>query len=102
MFFENAAKRVKLPRERLNIYWDPQLIQYLDTHCAKDPNGISGWVMADVNDDLSNKEKWWQDAAKRPRTDDNWMIVSNPGKGSWEGPLPANIQATLDIIKKYE
>jgi len=40
----------------------------------------------------------WKTAMSRPRQSTPWLIVSNPGKGGFEGPLPNSIDATKQVI----
>lgn len=43
-------------------------------------------------------EEPWKTAMGRPRQSTPWLIVSNPGKGGFEGPLPSTIDATKQVI----
>ena len=43
-------------------------------------------------------EEPWKTAMGRPRESTPWLIVSNPGKGGFEGPLPSTIDATKQVI----
>lgn len=49
----------------------------------------------------ANDQKWVQDAFARPRSSIPWILISNPSKGGFEGPLPQTPQAVADLITKY-
>jgi len=92
----------KIPYDQELALGDKDLITYLNSHCAKGPDGKTPerrlWE-ASVQG-VENESKVWQDAFKRPRTASPWIIVSN-GKTGFEGPLPKNSADTLALIKKY-
>lgn len=50
--------------------------------------------------DIGNDKQWVKDVLKRPRASTPWVIVSN-GKTGYEGPLPANLDAMMALLKKY-
>lgn len=54
------------------------------------------------DDDPSIADEPWKSAMARPRTSLPWIIVSNPGKGGFEGPLPGSIDETLALIGRFE
>lgn len=54
------------------------------------------------DDDPTITEEPWKSAMARPRTSLPWIIVSNPGKGGFEGPLPGSIDETLALIGRFE
>lgn len=41
----------------------------------------------------------WKTAMARPRQSTPWLIVSNPGKGGFEGPVPGGENAIEDTLK---
>lgn len=54
------------------------------------------------DDDPTITEEPWKSAMARPRNSLPWIIVSNPGKGGFEGPLPGSIDETLALIGRFE
>lgn len=74
---------------------------YLNKTCPIGPDGTKAeWRMWPSNVDTSQESKLWQDAYKRPRTGDFWVIVSN-GKTGFEGVLPQTKDDMLALLKKY-
>lgn len=72
---------------------------YLDAKCAK-VGGTPEYRIYDKDIDVSRDAKTWQDAMRRTRTQTPWIIISN-GKTGFEGPLPSDVPATLELLKKY-
>ncbi len=76
--------------------------KYLLDKCPIGPDGKTKecriWP---TNVIATGESKLWQDALARKRTADDWVIISNPGKGGYEGPLPADETAMLALLKKY-
>jgi hypothetical protein len=72
----------------------------------KTPVGEDGktheWRIYDKDADTSGVPKVWQDAMKRERKSVPWLLISNPGKGGYEGPLPESPDKFLELVKKYE
>lgn len=102
LIVEETANRSKLPAAQSAILTSAQVTDYLDEHCAKEKNGSPAWRVFDKDTDLINEAKFWQDAMQRKRDSLPWIIVSkSPGRG-FEGPLPANVTNTLELLKKYE
>lgn len=50
--------------------------------------------------DASKDAQWVQDALKRPRTGTPWIVISN-GQTGYEGPVPANLDDLMALLKKY-
>lgn len=83
---------------------------YLNSKCPKIGN-TPQYRIYDKDIDTTNESKLWQDAVKRakgmnasrvhtPATAWPWIIVST-GKGGFEGPLPATMEETLALLKKF-
>lgn len=74
---------------------------YLNAKCPVGPDGKTReWRMYDADADLSGEAKTWQDALKLPRTGLPWVYVGN-GTAGYSGPLPADADAMLALLKKY-
>lgn len=102
LIVEETANRSKLPAEQSAILTSGSIQDYLNAHCAKEDSGKPAWRILDKDTDTANEAKFWQDAMSRPHPELPWIIVSrSPGRG-WEGKLPVNTDATLELLKKYE
>lgn len=98
-----SAELSKLPPAQLAAFYSASVRQYLNSHCVIGRDGKTReWRMWDQDVDASNESQVWQDALKRKPSRDKlpWVIVSN-GKSGYEGPMPANPDAFLDLLKKY-
>jgi hypothetical protein len=60
-----------------------------------------GGQFRQYDDDPPIADPLWSAARSRPRTSLPWIIVSN-GTGGFEGPLPASIDDTLALIRRFE
>ncbi len=103
LIVENSRERANLKPEQLGILFDKKFRDYLDSKCVDDAEaGRKAWNIWTEKTDVSSIPKKWQDAMKRDRKSMPWIIVSNPSKGGFEGPLPENVDKTIELIKKYE
>ena len=101
LIVEDIKQRIKLPPEQLDILFNKKVREYLNTKCVADKDGKTrAWRIWPQDVDASSESKTWQDAMKRKRTTTPWIIVSD-GKKGYEGPLPKDVDATLELLKKY-
>jgi hypothetical protein len=96
-----SAELSKLPPAQATVLYSPEVRGYLDTHCAKGPDGKTPeWRVWDQNVPTGAEAKAWQDAMARKRDRLPWLVVGN-GKAGFEGPLPATVDETLMLLKLY-
>lgn len=103
IIFETEDK-AKLPPGQFDIIYGLEMRTWLKANCAADPqtgDQKAYWIV-DKDESLSQLDKKWQDAAKRPRQEIPWLIISNRGKGGYEGPLPADAGAAIKLMEKYK
>jgi hypothetical protein len=97
----DAAKLSTLTAQQQGAIFSKDVRDYLRANCPKGTDGVTPeWRMWPADVDTTGESKLWQDAFKRPRAGDFWVIVSN-GVTGYEGPLPANSADMLALIKKY-
>lgn len=82
------------------ILYGKTVRDYLDTHCTKEVDGGPGYRIWDANQVVAGDSDVWVKAFNRPRSSNKWLIVSN-GTTGYEGPLPANKDEFLALVKKY-
>lgn len=91
----------KIPPAQLSILTSTEIRSYLNRKCVVGPDGTTTeYRIWDKDVDTVNESKIWQEAMKRPRKSIPWILISD-GKKGFEGPLPATIKETLDLLKKY-
>lgn len=91
----------KLPPKQSNQIYSKALREWLTQKCVTDTDNPKGaWRIWDKDVDASGEAKPWQDALKRDRKSVPWLIISN-GKAGYEGPLPADAESTLALLKKH-
>jgi hypothetical protein len=103
LIIEDATARSKLPAPQLNILFDKSIRDYLDAKCVIGTDGKTHeWRIWDAGVDARAEGGVWPDALKRQPSRDKlpWVIIST-GKGGYEGPLPADVPKTLELLKKY-
>lgn len=84
-----------------SIVFGKRVRDYLTSHCVKGDDGKTPEArIFDKDIDASSDSALWQDAMKRPRTAIPWILIST-GKTGFEGPLPATVDETLALLKKY-
>ena len=62
----------------------------------------AGGQFRQYDEDQPLADPVWQAALSRPRAAVPWIVVSNGEKGGTEQPLPASIEETLALIRRYE
>lgn len=98
---EDASDFNDLSKEQREIFYSAEIRNYLNAKCVKGPdNKTAEWRIVDPNAEYSTDEQRWKDAANRKRGELPWIIISDGQKG-FEGPLPANVEETLKLLKKY-
>lgn len=90
----------KLTPTQSSIIFGEKVRSYLREKAVKGPMNTPEFRVFDKDADLTAEAKHWQDAIRRPRTSLPWLIISN-GTYGYEGPLPASIEETLTLLKKF-
>jgi hypothetical protein len=99
-----SADLSKLPAKQATVLTSQAVRDYLNAHCPKGPDGRTAeWRIWDANVDVSRESAAWQAAFKRPRAALPSLLLSNPKTGQvyYEGPLPATVDESLNLLKKY-
>lgn len=103
IIIEDKEKLSLLPAQQLSIRTSKVFRDYLDANCVTEPDGkTKGYRIWDFKTDASADLKVWRDALARPRTSMPWLIVSNPPMAGYEGPLPANVDDTITLLRKVK
>jgi hypothetical protein len=96
-----SAELSKLPPAQTNCLYAKNVRDFLNANCATGADGKTReWRIWDKDVDAAQESAVWQSAMKRPRASVPWVLVSN-GKTGYEGPLPADPEALLTLLKKY-
>lgn len=96
--FESGAQHTAAQN---TIFYGKRVRDWLDTNCVAGPDGKTRqYRIWDQDTDGYSDSKLWGDAMKRKRTALPWVIVSN-GVTGFEGPLPADADSFLELVKKY-
>lgn len=103
LIVEDEKNRAKLPPSQLSVLESKVIRDYLKEKCAKDDSDDGkAYRIWPNNIDPSAEHKSWQDAYKRPMKSYPWIIISDGTKKTgFEGPLPKNVEETLNLLKKY-
>jgi hypothetical protein len=84
-----------LSRDQLTVIYSSELRGWFTDHNAE-------WKVWDDDMDTQHEPAKWKAAMQLPRESLPWLIVSRKGKANFSGPLPANLGATMDVLRKYE
>lgn len=95
LIVEEVDDRRSLSRDQLAVLTSSTLRGWFTDHKA-------AWKVWDQHMDTTHEPEKWQAAMKLPRASLPWLIVSCKGKSNFSGPLPATIDATMDVLRKYE
>ena len=92
-----TAELGRLTGAQRAILTSTKVREYLAAKCAKDGTQPAFRV---YDKDVVPELPWLKDAFKRPRSSLPWIVVSD-GKTGYEGVLPADVDATLELLRKY-
>ena len=95
LIVEEVDDRRSLSRDQLAVLTSSALRGWFTDHKAE-------WHVWDKDFDASHEPENWQAALKIPRESLPWLIVSRKGKPNYSGPLPATVDATLEVLRRYE
>lgn len=102
--FESGPDANPLPKQAV-IVNSKTLRDYLKGVCVREELSLykAGFRMWDQDQDPKGDpyEKVWSAAMARKRASVPWICISN-GVAGFEGPLPASVTDTINLIKKYE
>lgn len=91
----------KVPAAQSAIFSSGVVRDYLNTHCLAGTDGkTSEYRVWNENVQIVGESDLWKTAMGRPRKSLPWIIV-NYGTGLFEGPLPATVDDTLTLLKRY-
>lgn len=96
-----TAELSKLPRGQEAILYDASIRAYLkkQTRTNKD-NPQGSFRIWDKDVDASSEAKGWQELLGRPRSTIPWLILANDAGIVFEGPLPADVKTTLNLLEQ--
>ncbi len=94
--YESATK---LPAAQAAIFNAKEIRDYLNLRCVE-VAGKKEFRFWDKDISTANVSPFWQAAMSRPRTSVPWIVISN-GVNGFEGPLPANVAATMALLKQF-
>lgn len=101
LIVEDIKGRDKLPPAQLAVLFDKKVRDYLQAKCVTESDQKTrAWRIWPQDVDCTGEQKLWQDAMKRKRAQVPWIVISD-GKKGYEGPLPENVEKTLDLLMKY-
>lgn len=101
MIVYDSSAGVTLPAAQVAVFTSADVRTYANRKCALGADGVTKEfrVFASTQD-VSGESKVWRDAMNLKRASLPWIVVST-GKTGYSGPLPKDVNATLDLLKKY-
>lgn len=89
------------------VLFSAKVRDHLDRVCANE-NGWPGYRIYDPTQTVANDFQVWRDVMVRVTTGATkhkelpWLVISNPGKGGYEGPVPEGAAKFLELLKRFE
>jgi hypothetical protein len=98
--FESKDLTKYTPAQKSILYGDT-IRSYLTAKCAKGTDGVTPEArFFDKDQNVANESPVWQEAMKRTRGQLPWILISTGTEG-FEGPLPATVEETMTLLKRY-
>lgn len=90
-----------MPPEQAAILTSQPVRQYLAEHCATGPGGQPAFRFLDDDADVTRLADDWQQVFARARGKPlPWIVIANE-TATFEGELPANADALLELLRRY-
>lgn len=97
----DAATETSLPAAQQAVLYAKAVRDYLDAKCPAGPDGKTReWRIYPATTDVSAEGKVWAAAMGVKRAALPWVVISD-GKTGFSGALPATVDDTLALLKKY-
>jgi hypothetical protein len=96
-----TADLPKMPAAQRALLFDAKVRAALKDRTDKAGPDQRGWNIWDKDTDVSQTAPFWQSAMKRPRAAVPFVHLFKGDKPVYEGPLPADAAAMLDLINKH-
>lgn len=98
LFVLESKDLALLPSAQNQMLSSKAVTDYLNSHCVKE-NGHPEWRRYDPS--TEGETEVWKAAMARPRASVPWIVIGNGKDSGYEGPLPANKDALLTLLKTY-
>lgn len=95
-----SADLTKLPAKQQLILGSKRVADYLNEKCVKVGNHPE-WRIFDKDRNMKNESDVWRKAMELPRNSVPWIVIGNGVDEGHAGPLPATVDDTLLLLKKY-
>ena len=96
-----TADLSKMPRPQHAVLFSKAVRDYLNAKCAKEPDGWAAYRIYDKDADTSKEPRGWGALLARPRSALPWLVVADGDAVLHEAPLPADVESTLALLKKF-
>jgi hypothetical protein len=97
-----SSEESKMPRAQDAILYDASVRAALKARTLTDKDNPGGaFRIWDQGVDATADGKAWVDLMAKPRASLPWIILANDAGVVFEGPLPADVPATLALLAKY-
>jgi hypothetical protein len=98
-----TADLSKMARPQHAVLFAKSVRDHLQAKTSLEPDGKTrAWRIFDKDVDASTDSRGWKELLARPRASTPWIILTD-GAGAviHEGPLPADVNATLELLKRF-
>lgn len=98
-----TADLSKLPRAQHAVLFSKAIRDYLNAKCVLEADGKTrGWRIFDKDVDATGDTRGWAELLRRPRQSVPWLVLTDAaGAVLHEGPLPADVEQTLTLLRKW-
>lgn len=92
----------KMPTAQQSVLYAATVRAYLKANTLTDKDNPTGaWRIWDKDVDASAESATWQSMLKRERKSVPWVVIAGDKGVAFEGPLPADVDASLNLFKQY-